>query len=193
MLMTKNSQKGSTMMEVLALLTIISIFSVFLIKIISNVYGIFKQSMAIYEIKDVQKGISGVYNFAGDYKILFDGVDYKEILCKDKSIPSQMCIKSGSSYEIKHRLSGDVIISPSTDFKSYTIKVDGLSKKNCIEFVNINWLDKKKVDIYQLDINDDPVAYFPIKNGKGFPVEFSTSFNKCTKEDKSNTVIWYFY
>jgi hypothetical protein len=150
--------------------------------------------MIISEIKDVQKAISGVYNFSGDYSFLFTDGDYKKVLCeKDKSIPNQMCMKSGESYNIKHRLSGNVIITPSGDYKSYSIKVDGLSKKNCIGLVEVNWVDRKKVDIYQLDINDEPMAYFPKQNEKTFPITKDRSIEKCSKNGRDNTITLYFY
>ena len=189
----KNNQKGSSLLEALAVLTIISMLATSVIKVISNAYGVLKQSMVISEIRDLQKSISGVYNYSGTYKSLFED-DYYKILCEtDKSIPNQMCIKDGATYKLVNRLSGNVILTPSADFTSYSIKVDGLSRKNCLEVVETSWVDRKKVDIYQLNINDVAVAYYPQRGGKSFPILSTTAISSCSKSGKNNTVELFFY
>ena len=195
MFFIKNNQKGSSLLEVLAILTIVSMLTISVMKIITNVYALLKQNMIVSEIKDVQKAISGVYNFSGNYELLFKDVDYRKILCEtDKSIPNQMCIRDGDdNYSIKHRSSGLVTISPIDNYKSYSIKVEGLNKKNCIGLAEVNWVDRKRVDIYRLDINGSDVAYFPKRGNKEFPLAVTTIFEKCSENGDKNTVTLYFY
>ena len=189
----KNNEKGSSLLEVLAVLSVVSVLGISTLKLISNGYNTFKQSMAESEIKDLQKSITGVYNYSGNYNELFDNDVYKTLCETDKSAPSQMCMKNGSSYKLRHKLSGDVFIEKAEDLNSYTIKFDNLSKKNCVSFAQLNWLDRKKISIYRLDINDTDVAYFPKKEDKGFPIEISEIFKNCNKEDNKNSITWYFY
>lgn len=193
MLLNKNNQKGNSLLEATAVITVISMLSASAYKIISNAHGMFNMSMATSEIKDLQKAISGVYDFSGNYDDLFADDVYKVLCEKDKSAPNQMCIKKGTSYVLRHRLSGDVEISKSADSKSYLIKFKELSKKNCANFTQIDWLDRKKISIYQMDVNDTPIAYFPKRNDKGFPITAKTSFVSCNKKDGENSITWYFY
>ena len=176
----KNNEKGSSLLEVLAVLSVVSVLGISTLKLISNGYNTFKQSMAESEIKDLQKSITGVYNYSGNYNELFDNDVYKTLCETDKSAP-------------RHKLSGDVFIEKAEDLNSYTIKFDNLSKKNCVSFAQLNWLDRKKISIYRLDINDTDVAYFPKKEDKGFPIEISEIFKNCNKEDDKNSITWYFY
>ena len=194
MFFVKNNQKGSSLLEALAVLTIISLLGTSVIKLISSIYGLLKQNMVVSEVRDIQKSISGVYNFSGDYKTLFNDDDYYKILCEtDKSIPNQICINNGSSYDLVHRLSGKIIIAPNSDYSGYSIEVDQLTKKNCLELVEMNWIDRKKVDIYQLDVNDVTIAYFPKKNDKSFPITMDKALSSCSKSGKNNVIKWYFY
>lgn len=190
MTVVKNNQKGTSLMEALAVVSVIGVLTISIFNIIASTYDTFKQSMTSSDVKDLQKAISGVYNFSGDYgNLLKEG--YEKVLCEtDKSIPSHMCIKSGGGYNLRHRLGGKVEIGPGYNTKSYYIKFDGLSKKNCINLTQIDWLDRKKIDIYQMDINSDKVACFPKTNTcGGFPVS-SSAFSKCKNK---NSIKWYFY
>ena len=194
MLFNKIDQKGSSLMEALAFISIISMLSVSAFKVISKANETFKMSMATSEIKELQKSISGVYDYLGDYNELFKDDNTYKILCEtDKSVPNQMCIKKGSGYALRHRLGGDVEIAKSSDAKSYLIKFKGLTKKNCVSMTQINWLERKKISIYQLDINDTAIAYFPKRGEKGFPISTAASFAGCNKKDRDNVITWYFY
>ena len=117
MLLNKNNQNGNSLLEAMAVITVISMLSASAYKIISNAHGMFNMSMATSEIKDLQKAISGVYDFSGNYDELFADDVYKVLCEKDKSAPNQMCIKKGTSYVLRHRLSGDVEISKRFDAK----------------------------------------------------------------------------
>lgn len=192
-MIAKNNQCGSSLLEALAVISVIAVLSISALSVITNIYNMFKQSMATSEIRDIQRSISGIYNFSGDYKMLFQDDPYKILCEEDRSIPNQMCLKSGSSYKIKNRLSGNVTISPSADMKGYLVKYEGLSRKNCLELAEIDWLDRKRVDLYQLDINDTPVAFFPKKGEKGFPIATSVIFSSCSKSGKNNSITWHFY
>ena len=44
-----------------------------------------------------------------------------------------------------------------------------------------------------MDVNDTPIAYFPKRNDKGFPITAKTSFASCNKKDGENSITWYFY
>ncbi len=193
MLNAKNNQRGSSLMEVLAVISIISLLSASAFKIISNVHNLLKVSLATNEIKELQKNISGVYNYSGNYDYLFQDDVYKTLCETDKTAPSQMCVKTSSSYVLRHRLSGNVTIEKSSDSNSYTITFGNLSRKNCASLSQIGWLDRKKISIYQLNINDTPAAYFPKKNDKEFPMQSKDAFSYCNKKDGENAVTWFFY
>ena len=191
MFVNKNNQKGRSLVEVLAVLTIIAMLGASVIKVIGSIYAMLKENMATTEIKEIQKTISGVYNFSGNYDVLFQDDAYKVLCETDKSLPSQMCLKSGTSYRLRHRLSGNITINKNTDGSGYVVSFGELNKKNCVAFTQIDWLSRKKTHIYQLDINGAEVAYFPKKNDKGFPISTSTAFSSCNSN--SNTISWYFY
>lgn len=193
MFFNKNDQKGSSMMEALAFISIVSMLSASAFKVISNANGTFKMTMATSEIKELQKAISGVYDYSGDYNELFNNDTYKVLCETDKSVPNQMCIKKGSGYGLRHRLGGAVEITKGSDAKSYLIKFKGLTKKNCIKMTQIDWLERKKISIYQLDANDTAIAYFPKRGEKGFPISAAASFAGCNKKDGENAITWYFY
>lgn len=190
----KNNQKGSSLIETLGVLTIIMVLSVSAMKVISNAYEVLKQSLVIFEIKDVQKAISGVYNYSGNYNQLFKDNNQYKILCEtDKTIPNQLCIKSDSDYKLKHKLGGNIILTPWDDFNNYSIKVDGLNKKNCMEITEIDWVNKKKVDIYKLEINGSEVAHYPQEGEKSFPIPTMKAISSCSKNGKENFIELFFY
>lgn len=191
MLKTESNQKGSSLIEVLGVISIVGILAISALKIITNIYELLKVSLATSEIKDLQKNISGVYNYSGDYEQLFLGDAYKTLCETDKVAPNQMCVKKDSSYVLKHRLSGSVVLDKSDDSKGYTITFGNLSKKNCVKLSQIEWLDRKKISIYQIDINETEVAHFPKKANKEFPITATTSSVACNK--KENSITWYFY
>lgn len=193
MLGIKNNQKGSSLIEALAVISVISVLSISALKIISSVYGLFKINMATNEIKELQKNISGVYNYSGNYKQFFENDVYKTLCETDKVAPSQMCVKNDSSYILRHRLSGGVTIDKSDDSEGYLITFEGLNKKNCATLAQIEWLDRKKISIYQLNINETPVAYFPKRNNKVFPIDVKSAFSYCNKGGEKNTITWFFY
>ena len=193
MLNTKSNQKGSSLIEVLGVISIVGILVISALNIITNIYGLLKVSLATGEVKDLQKSISGVYNYSGNYDQLFQGDVYKTLCETDKVAPNQMCVKKDSSYILRHRLSGSVVLNKSSDSMSYTITFGNLSKKNCIKLSQIEWLDRKKISIYQMNINETPAAYFPKKNDKVFPIPTKDTFSYCNKDDGENEITWFFY
>ena len=195
MFLYKNNQKGSSLIEILGVITIIALIGIAALKLVSNTYGLFKQSMATYEIKDLQNIITSNYAFSGVYDFDYnnDNVnDINKMLCEiDKIAPNHMCLKSGDEYILRHRLNGYITIERTSDIRSYSIEFDNINKRGCISLSQIDWLDRKKVNIYQIDINNTPVAYFPKRSNKGFPVTSDVSINNCNKD--TNTIKWYFY
>ncbi|MBE6467197.1 MAG: type II secretion system protein [Alphaproteobacteria bacterium] len=188
MFLRKNNQKGSSLVEVLGAISIISLVGIGVLKVVTSSYDVLKQSLASSDIKDLQKIISANYTFSGKYEI---DADFNKKICEtDKTAPNHMCLKSGSSYSLKHRLNGGVVVAKNGE-KGYTIVFDDLNPKACITLSQINWLERRKTNIFQIDINNVPVAYFPKKNGKSFPVDSKLSIENCKND--SNFIKWYFY
>ena len=193
MLSIKNNQKGSSLVEALGLISVIGILAISTLKIIATAYGVLKISMATSEIRELQKTWSGVYDYSGNYNQLFQDNVYKTLCEKDKVAPSQMCMKTSDGYFLIHRLSGGVTIAKSGDSVGYSITFGDLSKKGCVDLSQIDWLDRKKISIYQLNINDTPIAYYPKKGNKGFPLKIKDIFDNCSKNDGENSITWFFY
>ena len=191
MFFEKNNQKGASLVEVLGVLTIISLIGTATLKLVTNSYGLFKQSMVTSEITELQKIISGNYCFSGEYEIDDTPANfYKKICEKDKTAPNQMCLKSGGSYVLKHRLGGNVKIEKKEN-SGYSIEFENINRRACVSLSQIDWLQRRKTNIYQLDINNVAVAYYPKKGNKSFPLTVNNSITGCNKD--INTIKWYFY
>ena len=190
MYFNNKNQKGSSLLEMLAVLTIISLVGIAAIKFVTNSYGVFKQSMATSEIKELQNIISKNYSFTGKYDF---GTDINKKMCEeDKTAPSHMCLKSGENYILKHRLGGYItVLKESVDSRSYSIAFDNVNKRACVALTQVDWLERKKISIYQMDVNGVVAAYFPKKDNKGFPLTSEESMKICNSD--INTVKWYFY
>ena len=80
------------------------------------------------------------------------------------------------------------LIQNRSNINNYSIKVDGLNKKNCMEITEIDWVNKKKVDIYKLEINGSEVAHYPQEGEKSFPIPTMKVISSCSKNGKENYI-----
>ena len=208
MISVKNNQKGSTMMEALAVLAIFVMMGASAIALIASVWGIFRQNLVVNEARDLQKAISDSYKAEGTYeRLLQDWADnnvdrYKpaESLCSEKIAPPQMC----SNNKLRHRMGGEVFVSPvDSNNNKYMLTFMGLSKKACVALAEINWFTQKQTFLQQMRINFDgttgTVVCLP---GVGENCSssltlynFSTgdAMNSCNKSNGENVVDWIFF
>lgn len=208
MFIEKNNQNGATMVEMIGVLTIIIMLGVSSIKLIGNIMSMFKQSLVVGEIRDLQKAISDRYKFEGNYKDLFEGRSSEEVvkyLCEQKLPPNQMC-SNGKMY---HRMGGQVWVTPVIDYDAsgneipdyskYAVSFWNLTDKACVNAAEINWYNKDKQDIYKLIINAGS-AYEKVfdvpqnlqASSFSFPVEAMAAMDAC-KNDGENQIDWVFY
>ena len=198
MVLTKNNQKGSTMMETLGVLGIFIMMGAAVLGLISNIWGLFKQNMVVNEARDIQKAISESYKAEGNYKKLLenyeaDSDDPIRQLCSEKIVPFQMC----SGDKLKHRLGGQVFVSPVEEgepYSKYMLTFTGLSKKACISLAQINWFTQKQSAIYGMIINDkDPI----LRNGSDqtlYNFSIGNAMNACDNSTNgTNSIGWIFY
>lgn len=212
MLFIKNNQKGATMLETLGVLTIISMLGIGTIKLVGNVMAMFKQSLVVNEVRDIQQAISGRYSFEGNYSELFkdtteygnsveDQIIIANLLCSEKMIPNQLC----GGGMLRHRMGGDIWILNTDDenkFMRYALQFEGLTDKACLNLAQINWHNKKKSNIYSISIfnyntlklkvvlPDSREDYTDVI--KPFPISLDYITNAC-KGDDNNVIQWEFY
>ncbi len=208
MFLAKRNQCGATMVEAIGVLTVVVMLGVGSIKLVGNLYSIFKQSLVVNELKDLQKNISGRYKFEGNYKELFENKTPEEtskFLCDNKMAPYQMCI-DGLLY---NRMGGEVWILPFEkidasgnsydDYTKYSMIFSGLTDRACAELAQTNWYMQKKSDVYQMIINYDTenelvvdLPYNQQNESKIFPVVAQDVMSAC-HEDDNNQIEWVFF
>lgn len=213
MLFIKNNQKGATMLETLGVLTIVSILSLSTIKLVGNIMAMFKQSLVVNEVRDIQQAISGRYSFEGNYSELFkditspdgsteeDQIKIANFLCSEKMLPNQLC----GGGMLHHRMGGDIwILKTDSSNKIYALQFGGLTDKACLNLAQINWHNKKKSNIYSIsiigDIEGTPgiklKVVLPINKKddtvKSFPILLEDIMVACKSND-NNVIQWEFY
>ncbi|MBE6444018.1 MAG: hypothetical protein E7020_05060 [Alphaproteobacteria bacterium] len=203
----KNNQDGATMLETLGVLTIVIMLGISSIKLIGNIMAMFKQSMVVSEIQDLQKAITDRYKFEGSYKSLFEGrsdEDIVQYLCENKIAPFQMC----SGDRMYHRMGGAVWVVPSgyyeddvfvADYNKYAMTFYKLTDKTCLLAAQINWNKQKTSSIFKMIINSDKVnklvvdvPYNMQTGSKTFPADVSDITKACSYDD-NNTIEWVFF
>ena len=216
MILNKNNQKGSTMMEALGVLTIYILLGAAGLGIVSNIWNLFKRNMAVNEARDIHKAISESYKTEGNYGKLFEGTsataaeNSAKNLCVEKIAPFQMCFGgSGGDYALRHRLGGSVQVvfadedegAENPKYNKYKLIFEGLSKKACMELAQINWFTQKGPNIYCMEFNDSKKACLSASsscNTVSSPCSyslygFSTSNAAEVCSEDSNTISWTFF
>ena len=220
MILTKNNQKGSTMMETLGVLSIFVMLGAGAISLIGNIWNLFKQSMVVNEARDLQKAISDSYRAEGNYYKLFHDKDNEwsssneeaasKPLCVEKIAPFQMC----SDNKLRHRLGGKVYVSPvlvdeesdnCVKCEKYMLTFTSLTKKACVALAQINWYTQKKSDIYQMRINYESegeglVVCLPGNNDDScsedkniYNFSRNDAMGACNKSGNDNQIDWIFF
>ncbi len=194
----KINQSGATMLEAIGVLTIIIMLGVSIIKLINSIYAIFTQNMVSGEVRDLQKAISDIYRFEGNYNVLFDNGDTSKYLCDNKIAPFQMCVNN----KLRSRSGGEVRIDKDPNAENndrYAIIFEDLSQKICVNAAQINWSKDQRSSIYSLTINNKTVD-LPKNAPSGcdnngnycFPISASVAMKLCNKE-KDNDMVFVFY
>ena len=206
--MIRSNQKGATMLEMLGVLTIIITLAISTIKLVGNIMGVFRQSLMISEVQDLQKAISDRYKFEGTYQDLLEGKTPEEVityLCQNKIAPFQMC----RGDKLYNRMGGRVWVMPVenydgdgnafTDYEKYALVFWGLNDKACFQAAQINWYRKQKSDVFKMVINSGNSKQLIVDmphnlqaGSKSFPVPVADVTNAC-KNDNNNTIEWVFY
>ena len=179
------------------------------IRLVGNIMSMFKQSLVVNEVRDIQQAISGRYSFEGDYNELFkvietsdgsieeDQIKIANFLCSEKMIPNQLC----SGGMLRHRLGGDIWILRADDDKRYAVEFGGLTNKACLNVAQINWHNNKKSSIYSISINDYEGSENRLKvvlpinktdDTKVFPILLSDIMSAC-RNSEGNAIRWEFY
>ena len=208
MIFIKSNQVGATMMEALGVLTILILLGISSIRLIGNIYNMFRQSLVVNEVRDLQKVISDRYKFEGNYKELFEGKTPEEtakFLCDEKMAPFQMC-SDGLLY---HRMGGKVWVMPVenvdsdgnsyNDYSKYALSFWKMTDRTCLNAAQINWNTQQKSDVYKMIINSgtskELVVDLPYNKQDGsvlFPVLPDQIIKACDNDD-DNQIEWVFF
>lgn len=141
----KSNQKGSSMIEVLAVISIIGVLSVSAMTLIGRLFDRYKLTRAVDDIKALQKNVSARFSAIGYYTDLDE-----DILVEENVIPAAM-VTGG---KVIHSLGGKVKIEPASNELFYEVTFDGLSQKSCLELGNISWMINQSSELEELDINN---------------------------------------
>lgn len=195
----KINQSGATMIEAIAVIAIAIMLGVSVISLINSIYAVFTQNMVAGEVRDLQKAISDIYRFDGNYSALgSDENSAASYLCNNKIAPFQMCVRG----KLKSRSGGEVSVKVYNDDVSdqddkYEIVFTGLSRKTCVNAVQINWDKGQRSVVYAMVVNsDNSKTVWQLKNATNekytFPVSTSVAMELCSKE-YDNTIQYVFY
>ena len=154
---------------------------------IGNVFDMYNQAMISSEIRDLQKNISGRYQFDGSYKNLFAGKNAEQIsqkICEDRLAPFKMCVNG----KIVHSGKGSVIIEPVKiydmngnvidNYGRYSILFDGLKNKTCMNLASMNWSTKGALTLYKMELNFNKDFQGDSEKEKKYKVNFDLPNNK---------------
>jgi len=199
-----DNQRGATMLEMLGVLTIVIVLGISTIKLVGNVMAMFKQTLVVNEIRDLQSSISGRYRFDGHYRELLEDKtpeETAEFLCDKRMAPVQMCLNG----KLFNRMNGEVWVLPvesesgEKDYFKYAMSFAKLSDKACLAAAQINWNTQKKVDVYRIIINlgtgNEVTVDMPhnaASEDASFPVLVAKAMRGCKNND-NNTIHWVFY
>ncbi len=213
-MLINTNEKGSTMLETLAVICIIGVVSISGMKLIGSMFSMFKQYSVEGEIKDIYKGIRNRFSADGNYAELAE--KSSEDLANEKIVPSQMYVsKQGGGKSLFHRLGGEVIIEavgePDVKTKEFfQVEFKGLTFRSCLSLAQLSWTDNGTSDllafsIYQDEGGDGGITFvLPkikryIAGFEGETEDFPIVTSKITEKFKdSNTsknnfnVIWLF-
>ncbi len=156
MMLLKNNQQGSSMVEVLAIMAIIGVLAISSFSLISNLFTMFRQHVIKSELQEIQKKVSERFAAEGNFYGLKDMT--AEDLVKEGVAPSQMLANGG----LFHRLGGEVFVNcvdcdSESDAKNviyYQIDFRKLSAKACFDISQLNW-GKELVAITICPTSDD--------------------------------------
>ncbi len=189
--MSAIDQKGTTMLETMAVLSVITVFTIAAISLVGSMFDMFKQNMVVNEIKEIQKTITGRFQLEGSYADLFKMS--VEDLKKEKLLPSQMFVNDG----IYHRLGGEVTISkPDAGEGYYNVTFNDLNNRACLNLAQVEWVVNQGSDLMELKINKDvykiPVSKNNIEPGdaNALPMTLNKAAKSCGDDD--NTITWTF-
>ncbi len=156
-MLIKTNEKGSTMLETLAVICIIGVVGISGIKLIGSMFSMFKQYSVEGEIKDIYKGIRNRFSADGNYNELTKMS--LEDLAKEKVVPSQMYVsKMGGEMSLFHRLGGEVVIEAVGEENKeefFQVEFKGLTFRSCLSLAQLNWTDNGTSDVLAFSIYQD--------------------------------------
>jgi len=214
-MLIKANEKGSTMLETLAVICIIGVVSISGMKLIGSMFSMFKQYAVEGEIKDIYKGVRNRFSASANYNDLGDMT--AEEMVVEKMVPSQMFVSNVSGGKsFFHRLGGEVVIDPvcsrdSEEDKScefFQVEFKGLTFRSCLSLAQLNWSNGGTSDllafsIYQDEAGDSGITFVLPKikqylkdfNGEEFPITTAKIIDKFKDADTSKNnfnVMWLF-
>ncbi len=154
-MLNKTNNKGSTMMEALAVLCIVGVLGISGMKLIGNLFTMFKQYSVANEIKDIYNGVKNRFSADGNYAKLADMT--VQNMAEEKIVPSQMYVSNMTGGKsLFHRLGGEVLISAvGADGDFFQVEFKGLTFRACLELAQLTWSNGGTSDLLSLSIYQD--------------------------------------
>lgn len=183
--MFKTTQSGRTMIETIGVIGIISMVTMGLIKTVSVMFDKYKQTMAVEQIRSLQKNIRTRYAALNDYSgINFDSLsdDDKKKLIEERTFPSS--IVRGN--ELYNSYGGKIGIT-STE-RTYSITFNYLKAEGCRDLLVIDWAVNNTSDLIELKYGGKTYKW----TDNTLPLSMTTAMNVCKNKQSENSITWTF-
>lgn len=183
--MFKTTQSGRTMIETIGVIGIISMVTMGLIKTVSVMFDKYKQTMAVEQIRSLQKNIRTRYAALNDYSgINFDSLsdDDKKKLIEERTFPNS--IVRGN--ELYNSYGGKIGIT-STE-RTYSITFNYLKAEGCRDLLVIDWAVNNTSDLIELKYGGKTYKW----TDNTLPLSMTTAMNVCKNKQSENSITWTF-
>ncbi len=183
--MRKTAQLGRTMIETIGVLGIISMVTTGLIKTVSTMYDRFKQTLAVEQIRSLQKNIRTRYSALNDYSgINFDSLSAanKQKLINERVFPSST-IRGSQLY---NSYGGKIGITSTV--RTYTITFNYLKVEGCRDLMALNWAVNDTSDLIELKFGNKTYKW----TDNTLPISMSTALSVCKEKQSENSISWTF-
>lgn len=183
--MFKTTQSGRTMIETIGVIGIISMVTMGLIKTVSVMFDKYKQTMAVEQIRSLQKNIRTRYSALNDYSgINFDSLSAndKKKLIEERTFPNS--IVRGN--ELYNSYGGKIGIT-STE-RTYSITFNYLKAEGCRDLLVIDWAVNDTSDLIELKYGGKTYKW----TDNTLPLSMTTAMNVCKTKQSENSITWTF-
>lgn len=182
------SQRGATMLEVMAVMMVITMLGIASIKLIGNLFDMFRLQMVGTEIQEIQKAVSARFSVEGEYSALVSMSPQQMV--DEKLVPNQMFVNNN----FYHRLGGLVEVKPSAlGDEYYSVSFADLSKKACLNVTQINWITNETSNLVEVSINEGvfvlPIGSVRPTDDDALPLTVAKAAKFCKD---GSTVVWHF-